>query len=86
MLRQHNGATVDLSQPATKVGRRSRSGSGQPSCLRSLICCRTAFFTLCGRMVAFAKRLAKDKLASRPSGYDKDFDICRRFLDQHAWR
>jgi DNA topoisomerase III len=36
------------------------------------------------RMVAFAERLAKDKRATLPSGYDKDFDICRRFLDQHA--
>ena len=33
------------------------------------------------RMVAFAERLAKDKRATLPSGYDKDFDICRRFLD-----
>jgi DNA topoisomerase III len=38
------------------------------------------------RMVAFAERLAKDKRATLPSGYDKDFDICRRFLDQHAGR
>jgi hypothetical protein len=37
-------------------------------------------------MVAFAERLAKDKRAALPSGYDKDFDICRRFLDQHAGR
>jgi DNA topoisomerase-3 len=38
------------------------------------------------RMVAFAERLAKDKKATLPSGYAKDFDICRRFLDQHATR
>ena len=38
------------------------------------------------RMVAFAKRLAKDKRVTLPSGYDKDFDICRRFLDHHAGR
>ena len=38
------------------------------------------------RMVAFAERLAKDKKATLPSGYDKDFEICRRFLDQHAGR
>jgi len=37
-------------------------------------------------MVAFAERLAKEKRAPLPSGYDKDFDICRRFLDQHAGR
>jgi DNA topoisomerase-3 len=38
------------------------------------------------RMVAFAERLAKDKKAKLPAGYAKDFDICRRFLDQHAVR
>jgi DNA topoisomerase III len=38
------------------------------------------------RMVAFAERLAKDKKANLPSGYAKDFDICRRFLDQHTTR
>ena len=36
------------------------------------------------RMVAFAQRLAKDKKAVLPRGYDKDFEICRKFLDQHA--
>jgi hypothetical protein len=35
-------------------------------------------------MVAFAERLAEDKRMTLPSGYDKDFDICRHFLDQHA--
>ena len=38
------------------------------------------------KMVAFAQRLAKDKKAALPPGYDKDFEICRRFLDQHAGR
>jgi hypothetical protein len=38
------------------------------------------------RMVAFAERLAKEKRGTLPPGYDKDFDICRRFLDQHATR
>ena len=38
------------------------------------------------RMVAFAERLAKDKRAALPTGYDKDFEICRRFLDQYAGR
>ena len=36
------------------------------------------------RMVAFAQRLAKDKRAALPKGYDTDFTICRQFLDQHA--
>ena len=38
------------------------------------------------KMVAFAQRLAKDKSAKLPRGYDKDFEICRRFLDQHSGR
>ena len=38
------------------------------------------------RMVAFAKRLAADRKTNPPAGYDSDFEICRRFLDQHAGR
>ena len=38
------------------------------------------------KMVAFAERLAKDKNAKLPSGYNTDFDVCRRFLDQHLGR
>ena len=38
------------------------------------------------KMVAFAKRLATDKKAALPAGFDRDFEICRRFLDQHAGR
>jgi hypothetical protein len=37
-------------------------------------------------MVAFTECLAKDKRASLQSGYDKDFELCRCFLDQHAGR
>jgi hypothetical protein len=29
----------------------ARVSSGRPSCLRSLTCCREAFFTLCGRLL-----------------------------------
>ena len=38
------------------------------------------------RMVAFAKRLATDKKAELPAGFDRDFEVCRRFLDQHTGR
>jgi hypothetical protein len=37
-------------------------------------------------MVAFAEKLAKEKRADLPAGYAKDFEICRRFLDDHAGR
>jgi DNA topoisomerase-3 len=124
VLRRHNGATVDLTQPAphrtrrrrSKVGRRSRSAEhaaattfaatpknrrprrtkkaphqrfddrkqgGCPEPKRPTSGRPTPPTT---RMVAFAERLAKDKRATLPPGYDKDFDICRRFLDLHAGR
>jgi DNA topoisomerase-3 len=121
VLRQHNGATVDLSQPAphrtrrgrSKMGRRSRSGvhaaattdaatpkSRRPRKVKNASRQQMSERKQDGcpeptsarptpptsRMVAFAKRLAKDKRATLPSGYDRDFDICRRFLDQHAGR
>ena len=38
------------------------------------------------RMVAFAKRLAADKNAKLPRGFDTDFETCRNFLDQNAGR
>ncbi|MFY0615362.1 MAG: DNA topoisomerase III [Hyphomicrobiaceae bacterium] len=36
------------------------------------------------KMIAFARRLAKDRQADLPAGYDQDFEVCRRFLDQHV--
>ena len=38
------------------------------------------------RMVAFAEKLAKEKSVGLPAGYAKDFEICRRFLEDHAQR
>jgi hypothetical protein len=35
-------------------------------------------------MIAFAERLANDKRVNLPSRYDQDFDVCRRFLDDHS--
>jgi DNA topoisomerase III len=124
VLRQHNGSTVDLSQPAplrtkrgrSPVGRKRRGGrhsattpgeatprshrprrgkNAPPQQLgerrqdgRHELKRPTSGRPLppTTRMVAFAERLARDKRATLPSGYDKDFDICRRFLDQHAGR
>jgi DNA topoisomerase III len=124
VLRQHNGGTVDLSQPApvrskrgrSKVRRKSRVGGraaantdaatpkshrprkvknasrpqiGEPrqgGCPESKRPTSGRPTPPTTRMLAFAERLAKDKRATLPSGYDKDFDICRRFLDQHAGR
>ena len=38
------------------------------------------------RMIAFAVRLAKDKKTRLPPGYDRDFEICQKFLDQQLGR
>ncbi len=38
------------------------------------------------KMVAFAERLARDKKAKLPPDYDRDFDVCRKFLDGNADR
>jgi hypothetical protein len=37
-------------------------------------------------MVAFAEKLANEKRVGLPAGYARDFEICRRFLDDHAQR
>jgi DNA topoisomerase-3 len=36
------------------------------------------------RMVGYAQKLAKAKGIDLPPGYDRDFQACRRFLDQHG--
>jgi len=36
------------------------------------------------KMVAYAQTIARTKKAPLPEGYQQDFDVCRRFLDEHA--
>jgi DNA topoisomerase III len=36
------------------------------------------------KMIAFAQKLAKSTNAELPKGYDRDFETCRRFLDQNS--
>jgi DNA topoisomerase-3 len=89
----HAAANMDESKPKSRHRRRAKNASGQqmgerrpyrrPGSKRPASDRPTPPTS---RMVAFAERLAKDKRASLPPGYDKDFDICRRFLDQHAGR
>ncbi len=114
VLRQHNGATVDLSQPAafrsTKSRRtKSSDATGWPKKHRAATAKKAKRTKSApepdsgettgrntydrapsqsakpptGKMVAFAQRLAKDKSVDLPRGYDSDFEICRRFLDQN---
>ena len=119
VLRQHNGATVDLSQPApvrSTNARRTKSSDG-PTASKKPRATAAAKKPKAGttraktasqpdqrdyddrasydrapassakppteKMVAFAQRLAKDKSVNLPRGYDADFEICRRFLDQN---
>ena len=119
VLRQHNGSTVDLSQPApigSPKGRRTKKADqpgglrkSNPSAAAKKPKARTArakdqqpdrrdysdrsdsnerapapsVKPPTEKMVAFAQRLARDKSVKLPRGYDSDFEICRRFLDQH---
>jgi DNA topoisomerase III len=124
VLRQHNGGTVDLSEPAPIRARRGRSPARGKRHTRDHATAaseetkpksqhrrkaKNASHQVIGqrrqdhgaepkqrtsarasppttKMVAFAQRLAKDKKAKLPPGYDKDFEICRRFLDQQTGR
>jgi DNA topoisomerase-3 len=36
------------------------------------------------KMVAYAQMLARSRNAALPDNYQRDFDVCRRFLDEHA--
>ena len=89
----HVVATTDAATPKSRRPPRVKNASRRQASERKQDGCRELMQPASGRptppthrMVAFAKRLAKDKRATLPSGYDKDFDICRRFLDQHAGR
>jgi DNA topoisomerase III len=91
--REHAAATTDAAKPKSRHRRRAKNASHQQMGERSQDGRPTPKHPTSdrptpptSRMVAFAERLAKDKRASLPSGYDKDFDICRGFLDQHAGR
>jgi DNA topoisomerase-3 len=89
----HAAASADGSKPKSRRRRRAKKASEQQMGERRKYRRPESMRPASGRpapptrrMVAFAERLAKDKRATLPSGYDKDFDICRRFLDQHAGR
>jgi DNA topoisomerase-3 len=84
----HAAVTSDAAKPKSRRPRRAKHAShqqqdGRPEPKRPTSDRPTPPTS---RMVAFAERLAKDKKAALPSGYAKDFDICRRFLDQQAER
>ena len=89
----HAAATSDEAKPRTRRPRRAKNASRRKMAERRQDARPEPKRPTSGRptpptrrMVAFAERLAKDKRGTLPPGYDKDFDICRRFLDQHAGR
>ncbi|MGI9476615.1 MAG: DNA topoisomerase [Hyphomicrobiaceae bacterium] len=95
VLRRHTGGKVDLG-PAT-VGKAGRSKATAPrkgqttrkagtSARRAKAVkpVRSDAKRPTEKMVAFAQRLAKDRQAKLPDGYDREFEICRRFLDQYV--
>jgi DNA topoisomerase-3 len=74
------------SNGSSSQGRRETSDKAPPSYRDSREAPARSSAPPTPKMVAFAQRLAKDKDAKLPSGYDRDFEICRKFLDQHAGR
>ncbi len=99
VLRQHDGIKVDLGKLTTakrggkkssssKAGARSMDAGSRK--LRKTEPSASAHQSMdnskppTDKMVAFAQRLAKDKNAKLPKGYDKSFEACRRFLDEHV--
>jgi DNA topoisomerase III len=68
-LRQSRPTTAAAIDPPTaRQGRADRSGGRLPT----------------AKMVAYAKSLAGNKNIPLPSQLEQDFEICRRFLDQHS--
>lgn len=91
VLRRHDGIKVDLG----KLASAKRGGSkpkGTSNGASPVNISRTSGTGAAKaptkppteKMIAFAQHLAKDKNAKLPKGYQKNFDVCRRFLDAHA--
>ena len=72
--------------PARKSVKRARraDGGARPSPARNGSAPPSHRAPPTARMIAFAQRLARDNRVELPSGYDTDFETCRRFLDAHA--
>ncbi len=82
--RSAHGADAKASprRPSSKPKRISKGKSADPEALSSTAAPKSAAPTV--RMVAYAQKLAKTKNVALPPGYDRDFQACRRFLDQHS--
>jgi DNA topoisomerase-3 len=85
-LRSAHGASDDKTsprRPSTKSKRITKGKATDPGAAPSTPAApKSASPTV--RMVAYAQKLAKAKNLALPPGYDRDFQACRRFLDQHS--
>ncbi len=76
------GAKASPRGPSSKVKRISK-GKTDPKALSSTPdATKSPMPTV--RMVAYAQKIAKARNLALPPGYDRDFQACRRFLDQHS--
>jgi DNA topoisomerase-3 len=93
-LRRYDGGKVELGGPASG-SRKTSSGrlkSKKKSGASNGAWAEAAKQTHAGhnakppteKMIAFAERIAKDRQAKLPKGYNRSFDVCRRFLDEHV--
>jgi DNA topoisomerase-3 len=84
--RSAHGASDAKASPrrsSSKLKRISKGKTADPEALSSTPAApKSAVPTV--RMVAYAQKLAKTKNVVLPPGYDRDFQACRRFLDQHS--
>ena len=85
-LRSAHGASdakASPRHPSSKLKRISKGKTADPTTLSNTPTApRSPAPTV--RMVAYAQKLAKAKNVALPAGYDRDFQACRRFLDQHS--
>jgi DNA topoisomerase III len=76
-----SGAETSPRRPSFKVKRISKGKTADP---KSSTPAATKSPMPTVRMVAYAQKLAKARNVTLPPGYDRDFQACRRFLDQHS--
>ena len=78
-----SGTKAPRRRPSSKPKQVSKGKSANPEAASSKpAASRSPAPTV--RMVAYAQKLAKAKNVALPPGYDRDFQACRGFLDQHG--
>ena len=77
------GANASPRRPSSKLKRTSKGNAGDPGAASGTPPASKSPAPT-ARMVAYAQKLAKNKNLALPAGYDRDFQACRHFLDQHS--